>query len=375
MSKDTTFLMALVHLIWIIEAFHTPNINGVTSNSRIHTKTIAQQLSKDDWFKLKHRATKLNLYNDEINEDENKGNASKNIITALSSIGVAETLYLTWSKLSSSSVLFCTEDGGGCGDVLNGPYSSLSLFSMDIPLPLFGVLAYGLAALLSRYENRENELLLLLTTSMATFSSILVYLLFFVIHDLCPYCILSASLSFTLFILAFRLNSGENEHFLKSTIPKVFGAVAATALSSFLLFSNVSNDPALYANAKATTEITQDNAQKEFEPPQITTTSSSTAIALGKTLQSLDAKMYGAYWCSHCYEQKQTLGKEVFSKDYVSYIECDKEGMNSKRSLCKERRVPGYPTWEIGGKLFPGEQSIEELQDLALEMKSALSIK
>jgi len=246
MSKDTTFLMALVHLIWIIEAFHTPNINGVTSNSRIHTKTIAQQLSKDDWFKLKHRATKLNLYNDEINEDENK---------------------------------------------------------------------------------------------------------------------------------AFRLNSGENGHFLKSTLPKVFGAVAATALSSFLLFSNVSNDPALYANAKATTEITQDNAQKEFEPPQITTTSSSTAIALGKTLQSLDAKMYGAYWCSHCYEQKQTLGKEVFSKDYVSYIECDKEGMNSKRSLCKERRVPGYPTWEIGGKLFPGEQSIEELQDLALEMKSALSIK
>jgi hypothetical protein len=35
--------------------------------------------------------------------------------------------------------------------------------------------------------------------------------------------------------------------------------------------------------------------------------------------------MYGAYWCTHCYDQKQVLGYEVTDK-YLEYIECDKKG-------------------------------------------------
>jgi len=224
---------------------------------------------------------------------------------------------------------------------------------------------------------------------MATFSSFLVYLLLFVIHDTCPYCFLSASLSLTLFILAFRLTtSGDDDgniYVKSSTISKVFASVLTTALSSLLLFSNISDQPTtLYASAASeeTTEMTTpqitssiENDVQVYTPPKITTSSSSTAISLAKTLKSLDSKMYGAYWCSHCYDQKQTLGKEVFVQNYVTYIECDKEGANSQRSLCKERKVPGYPTWEIGGKLFPGEQSIEELEDIASNMKSALNVK
>lgn len=43
------------------------------------------------------------------------------------------------------------------------------------------------------------------------------------------------------------------------------------------------------------------------------------AMRVGKKLKSLDAKMYGAYWCTHCFHQKQMLGKQAMAK--VKYIE------------------------------------------------------
>jgi len=50
--------------------------------------------------------------------------------------------------------------------------------------------------------------------------------------------------------------------------------------------------------------------------------------------------------------------------EIVGYIECDRQGLNSQRSLCQEAQVKGYPTWEIGGTLYPGTQSIEDLEEL-----------
>lgn len=75
--------------------------------------------------------------------------------------------------------------------------------------------------------------------------------------------------------------------------------------------------------------------------------------------------MYGAYWCSHCYDQKQRFGKKAFSK--IEYIECDKYGTSSRYQLCRDKRIAGYPTWEINGELYPGEIVIEELERLVDE--------
>lgn len=176
------------------------------------------------------------------------------------------------------------------------------------------------------------------------------------------------------------------EYYLQSIVPKTISLLLITVLSTFLMYSNIINQPTSYANAEivdiatsfAFTKTplgTEEKITQYYKPPKITSTSSTNALQLAKTLKSLDSKMYGAYWCSHCYDQKQTLGKEVFRNGYVAYIECDKEGYENQRSLCKERKVPGYPTWEIGGKLFPGEQSLEELATIADEMKSALNVK
>ena len=76
---------------------------------------------------------------------------------------------------------------------------------------------------------------------------------------------------------------------------------------------------------------------------------------------------YTTSWCSHCYEQKERLGKEAMLR--IPYIECSKEGTNSQTSLCREKQIPGYPTWEINGKLFPGEQDIEELAEIVVDQR------
>lgn len=129
---------------------------------------------------------------------------------------------------------------------------------------------------------------------------------------------------------------------------------------------------------------------KKNRPPTITTHSSPSALALGKELKNLNAKMYGAFWCSHCFNQKQELGQEVFvssikdEEDQISasskkidassgilYIECAKDGYNSQYKLCREKDIPGYPTWEIDGKYYPGEKSLSELKQLVAKINKS----
>ena len=52
---------------------------------------------------------------------------------------------------------------------------------------------------------------------------------------------------------------------------------------------------------------------------------------------------------------------------HIPYYECAKDGENSKTSMCKEMKVPGYPTWEVNGKFYPGEMSLDELEAMADE--------
>lgn len=59
--------------------------------------------------------------------------------------------------------------------------------------------------------------------------------------------------------------------------------------------------------------------------------------------------MYGAFWCSHCYDQKQMFGKEAMAE--FPYVECYPEGWKrgawlGLRSVCA---IWG-PNSEFGGK-------------------------
>ncbi len=92
-------------------------------------------------------------------------------------------------------------------------------------------------------------------------------------------------------------------------------------------------------------------------PMHLADSSALTDLALH--LKKINAKMYGAYWCPHCTQQKELFGKSAIQS--INYVECDPRGENAKPNLCKTAKVTGYPTWEINGKQYVGVQSLEEL--------------
>ena len=49
----------------------------------------------------------------------------------------------------------------------------------------------------------------------------------------------------------------------------------------------------------------------------------------------------------------------------ITYIECSPEGKNSQASTtCQEKNIQGFPTWEIQGRLYPGERTMDEMEVL-----------
>ena len=66
------------------------------------------------------------------------------------------------------------------------------------------------------------------------------------------------------------------------------------------------------------------------------------------------AKMYGAYWCGHCKNQKKLFGSS-FAK--VEYVECTEE--TQRRT---DEGIKGYPTWKLAdGSSLNGVQTLASL--------------
>jgi uncharacterized membrane protein len=294
----------------------------------------------------------------------------RKIITGLSSIGAIETAYLTYSKVQGNSVVCPIDGSSSCQDVLNGPYSVLPIVANhDIPLAAIGCLIYTLTAgiavsplLVKDPEDTLNRYALVaLTTSLATVSTFLLLLLGTVLHTFCPYCVLSIGLSYT---VAASTYFGQALADQSSHLSTVASSVVASSMASLLLYGGIASRDGISSSSVALATDTADNA-----PPAITTMSTSQAVEVAKMLRQSNAKMYGAFWCSHCYDQKQTLGLPAFQS--VQYIECSRDGYQSQADLCRERNIPGYPTWEVDGKLYPGEQSLEELQQIVSDVKQS----
>ena len=85
--------------------------------------------------------------------------------------------------------------------------------------------------------------------------------------------------------------------------------------------------------------------------------------AFARCLSSRGVKMYGAYWCPHCQDQKQ---KFAASFEYVPYVECGVKGDSRAQSqACKDANVKHYPTWQFPpmGERVERVFSLEELGD------------
>jgi hypothetical protein len=85
--------------------------------------------------------------------------------------------------------------------------------------------------------------------------------------------------------------------------------------------------------------------------------------ALARCLKDRGVKMYGAWWCPHCVEQKE---KFKASFEYVPYVECGIKGQTQGQSqVCKDENVKHYPTWQFPptGERVERIFSLQELSD------------
>ncbi|KAF0912260.1 hypothetical protein E2562_013944 [Oryza meyeriana var. granulata] len=262
----------------------------------------------------------------------------------VAALGFLETAYLSYLKLSDSEA-FCPVGGRGCGDVLQSDYSVV----FGIPLPLLGLVAYGLVLTLSLQETGKKFLpglddldirltLLLISTSMATASAYFLYILSTkIIGTSCSYCLLSAFLSFTLFSIRVK-------DFGLESIQKFVGLQLSVAIIVALALTNS------YSSATTQLKGTDDFVLEPYDT-EITTESTPFAISLAKHLRSIGAKMYGAFWCSHCNEQKQIFGREATK--ILDYVECFPNGAGKGKKMapeCAAAGIEGFPTWIIDGK-------------------------
>ncbi|AFY67524.1 vitamin K epoxide reductase family protein [Geitlerinema sp. PCC 7407] len=283
---------------------------------------------------------------------------SRPIMGAIAVAGAIGTGYLTIVKLTGGTAACPTE---GCERVLSSPYATV----FGLPLTLFGFLAYFSMAvfalaplaisetarkeLRSQVENWTWWLLFFGATSMMIFSGYLMYLLAFEIKTVCFYCVGSALFSLALFVLTLLGRSWPDLGQLAFT-GVIVGMVAL--IGTLGLYANATGSA---PNGGATVEA--------GAPPPATTTSGPAEIALAEHLTQIGAKEYGAYWCPHCFDQKQLFGAEASKK--LNYVECDPEGQNSQTSACQAAGIQGYPTWEIKGELYSGTQSLETLAEIS----------
>jgi hypothetical protein len=81
--------------------------------------------------------------------------------------------------------------------------------------------------------------------------------------------------------------------------------------------------------------------------------------AFADCLTDEGAKMFGAYWCPHCQEQKKEFSN---SWNRVDYIECSLPNRGGQTELCNRAGIQGYPTWEFAdGSRESGRLSMEKL--------------
>ncbi|GLI59163.1 hypothetical protein VaNZ11_000990 [Volvox africanus] len=297
-----------------------------------------------------------------------------NAMTALASVGVIETAYLTYVKLFNG-VLICPTNG--CESVLSSPYAQL----FGIPLPFFGMVAYGtVGALAITYlrQAQDNAPAASLQTTLmgltagvaalATTSAVLISILQTRLGGTpCLWCYLSAGISTTLAVTLGTSLSGKQVkasggvEAKESALGGVGGALA-TAAVLYVGLPSAAGSGAVY----------DDNFSLPYKAPEVATKSSNRAIDLAHRLNAVGARMYGAFWCSHCLEQKEDFGSAAMAE--FPYVECFPNGWKRGEKVapaCEAANVRAFPTWMIGGRTIEGELQLDEVEKELLRAEAA----
>jgi uncharacterized membrane protein len=285
---------------------------------------------------------------------------SRLLIGSIAILGIFVTAYLTWIKVSQNGV--CGTEG--CQIVLSSPFANIGNF----PLTGLGLLSYVAVAVMAfaptlidpktnkATHNQLNNLtwlgMFLVGTGMAVFSCYLVYLLAVVIKAACPFCIASAIFTFIIFGLTIFGRDWEDVGQLIFT--GMAAALAAVVVSLVFYNTAVGGD----INSLAPTTAPEPGIGWEIK-----STSGPAEIELAKHLTQTGVKMYSAYWCPHCYEQKQLFGQQAWEQ--ITNVECAADAKkNPQPATCAKDGIKSFPTWSIKGKLDAGVKKLAKLSEL-----------
>ena len=285
----------------------------------------------------------------------------KIIIAIFSTIGIVDTGSITLKNWGIFNSLSCPGTNNGCETVLNSPWGTLfKNTQISIPLSFAGLLTYSsilfitLILTFNIFSHQKKSkrllwwLLYLLSLGASVFSLLLINIMFFKIKAYCIFCILSAILSFSIFILTIigaRFESRETM-FYRGLI------ITFVVILSGLIWTN-KVDP---ANANLNIN------SSEKTSPEIENKSSVQNIKFAKFLNNKGIIMYSAYWCPHCHDQKELFGKEA--TEQLTIIECAKDGQNNQYELCQAKEIEGFPSWEINNQIYSGTRELSELGEL-----------
>ncbi len=85
--------------------------------------------------------------------------------------------------------------------------------------------------------------------------------------------------------------------------------------------------------------------------------------AFARCLTERGVRMYGAWWCPHCVEQKEEFGA---SFEYAPYVECGIKGnAHGEAQDCKDEKIEHFPTWQFPptGERVERVFTLQELSD------------
>ncbi|KMM17941.1 vitamin K epoxide reductase family protein [Synechococcus sp. GFB01] len=275
------------------------------------------------------------------------------VIAVLATIGAIDTGSITLKRWGLLGSLSCPGGADGCDKVLGSAWGTL----LGQPLSLYGFLAYAAVLLMAllplvlRGEARARLAsfswwgLVLFSTGMAVFSLVLMGVMVLKIQAFCFFCVLSATLSLALFVLALIGGEWSDRGQLVFRVVLVGLVVALVGLG----WAAAVDRPAAGGGRGV--------------PLAVTTTSTPATIALAEHLSASGAVMYTAWWCPHCHDQKQLFGREAVAR--LKIVECAPDGRNSQKELCAAKRIEGFPTWEINGRLDSGVKPLQELARLS----------
>jgi uncharacterized membrane protein len=249
-------------------------------------------------------------------------------LLVLAGIGLLLSAYLVWTRAAHGPV-YCPL-GSGCDIVQSSRYAAV----FGIPVALLGLLFYGfLFAVAARPLEAKRRLRLALPAAFAGAASSAVFIAVqqTAIRAACSLCLVSAALTVAILIALIVSRKGP-----VPGLTWAAGAGMSVLAVAFLLWGYAASAP---------------------PPPQ-----AAYAEGLARHLAASGVKLYGAYWCPHCTDQKEMFGAAA---GQLPYIECDGRSPLGKPTVCAAAGIRAFPTWDIGGTRYEGVLSLEELARLS----------